>query len=664
MPAKSDFSIRKLIPQRQRADSDSATHQEHRKTGFLQPKPIVTGRRGSADPAMFGGIDSHSEIDPVPLPDGPYSCPNPPFARQPRDFARATSARTSTSPSGFPRSMSPARSSARGCSRSWTTGEINEHMMRAPTPILRAPSPSPLSREENHVTAEDIGKDAIKALGTPVLKPEPAIQRPSRPSTPVRPERPAQRPSRPSSPLILPDISVPDRRSSIVPVTILPVKEEVSSPKREKTSPAKVPVRKASVKKNKRKPRNATLSPKKPGRHQPRWTFTENVTDLFTGHLFRRVEVDETITPEQIEAFRRRRQVEEEEERQLEEGERLAEETKMSASNNGDETPLEPFYLDDLATRIEAMLASPAPSPEPEEPDGFYEPVRNDFSMPRKAATAPAALDSTPIPIPPKNPARQRRAQMPPIPELRVTVADEKPAPARVARGPFEAYEDDDFVFLRSTPCTLTMPRFQHGPIRIKKSDLEPVFEPDNTLDWTAFQMAILGAGDFFCEDPRSESFAEDEERAEVCDWFAGFGFETHGRLLTTRDENGVDTELAEPEPSPSSAEFSPVSSPSSCYSDEDLPIPLEAEYASAFRYGGSPALEECGIKRWSAQGRPKRYRRPSVDSLPQSPMMPIAGDEIVWGKQEVVPMGYNLGHDLGDFLRWEAENVYAVEVP
>src|SRR5690606_18722425 len=112
---------------------------------------------------------------------------------------------------------------------------------------------------------------------------------------------------------------------------------------------------------------------------------------------------------------------------------------------------------------------------------------------------------------------------------------------------------------------------FRHGPIRIKKSDLPPVFEPDNTLDWTAFQMAILGAGEFF--DEGSEKYSEEREREEVREWFDGFGFENHGRLVT--EEEGAE----EPEPSPSTAEFSPTSPASSCYSDGDFPIPLEAEF-------------------------------------------------------------------------------------
>lgn len=47
------------------------------------------------------------------------------------------------------------------------------------------------------------------------------------------------------------------------------------------------------------------------------------------------------------------------------------------------------------------------------------------------------------------------------------------------------------------------------------------------------------------------------------------------------------------------------------------------------------------------------------MDSLPQSPMLNLEFMEDVKGEEYVVPMGYNLSHDLGDFLAWEAQNVW-----
>ncbi|KAF3764485.1 hypothetical protein M406DRAFT_322626, partial [Cryphonectria parasitica EP155] len=110
-------------------------------------------------------------------------------------------------------------------------------------------------------------------------------------------------------------------------------------------------------------------------------------------------------------------------------------------------------------------------------------------------------------------------------------------------------------------------------------------------------------------------------------------------------------------------------------------------------------STSDRGLKRWTLEGHPKRYQGPGIDvlkantlplkksggqhlspkplprtpksgrlgslresmvSLPQSPMLDLVMTTAVDGSKEFVPMGYNLGHDLGDFLKWESEHVYA----
>lgn len=93
MPTKSEFSIRKLIPQRKTEDDTTPfpPTPPPEKTHWLQPrKPTLAGRRGAADPPVLGGTESLREIiSPVPLPDAPYSCPSPPFARASGEFGWA-----------------------------------------------------------------------------------------------------------------------------------------------------------------------------------------------------------------------------------------------------------------------------------------------------------------------------------------------------------------------------------------------------------------------------------------------------------------------------------------------------------------------------------------------------------------------------------------------
>jgi hypothetical protein len=104
-----------------------------------------------------------------------------------------------------------------------------------------------------------------------------------------------------------------------------------------------------------------------------------------------------------------------------------------------------------------------------------------------------------------------------------------------------------------------------------------------------------------------------------------------------------------------------------------------ESGFGSVLLTSRFNTARSLGLRRWTVEGHPKhptkfggmnlevgkggRERRPSVDSLaslPQSPMLDLVMSQDVRGEEYVVPMGYNLGHDLGDFLAWEAQNVWA----
>lgn len=294
--------------------------------------------------------------------------------------------------------------------------------------------------------------------------------------------------------------------------------------------------------------------------------------------------------------------------------------------------------------------------------------------------------------------------------------------------------EDDDHMFLISNNITSTMPTFQHGRIRLAKADLvnagtinslesKLLSSPDETLDWTAFQMAILGgAGDLFSDpDNFLSRDAQEEMVDDLCDWLEdiGYGNDDLGTLITTREKSRKGTRSRTPYTplqsalmrTPGSLDFhgrkgSADSRSSSVGSgmtrsgdspDHSIPIPVEIEHPSGFwnaahsddadRFHTGP-----GLKRWTLEGHPKRYQgagidvnranshtprgvgnglprtpgsggknvRASIDSLPQSPMLELRMMTGVDGNKEFVSMGYNLNHDLGDFLKWESEHVYA----
>ncbi|KAK3296573.1 uncharacterized protein B0H64DRAFT_321542, partial [Chaetomium fimeti] len=50
-----------------------------------------------------------------------------------------------------------------------------------------------------------------------------------------------------------------------------------------------------------------------------------------------------------------------------------------------------------------------------------------------------------------------------------------------------------------------------------------------------------------------------------------------------------------------------------------------------------------------------------SIQSLPQSHIMDLEMSPVVEGNEYIVPIGFNLTHDLGEFLNWHYEHVSGV---
>ncbi|KPM45863.1 hypothetical protein AK830_g607 [Neonectria ditissima] len=458
--------------------------------------------------------------------------------------------------------------------------------------------------------------------------------------------------------------------------------------------PLAPPIRRASVKKPMR---NKSIKKSSFGGSRrrrslipgPRWALSENMTGILTGQRFKRIEADEMLTSKQLEQLKINREQALIQKEKLSKARRSSDSTSSLRSENPD-TPAEPFHLQDLPERIGAAGVKAATTfveaaPSSVALDRDVDVIHEDFSLPsnglrddgnsdclRRQLTdeneaSNTDADSIPL-LPPKNPARfgasPHHAPLSSVPEVLVT-PPQKPLPKppkkqRAQRVPsLKTEEKDGILHLKSTPFTLTKPLFRHGPITVSKTEVcQGVKAMDDTLDWTSFQMAILcGAGDLF------QDLTQEEDAKQVDDitaWFGSFGFETHGQLIS------------EDVPAPSLRGSTLSSTPSTVDMDMDLPIPVGSEYPSGFwnspSSGPSTSKEKfynnTGLKRWMGEGRPKRYTsRSSMDSPPLSPMLPLvvpAGDLHGGDTAEPVPMGFNLHHDLGDFLRWEAENVYA----
>ncbi|OAA63737.1 hypothetical protein SPI_03900 [Niveomyces insectorum RCEF 264] len=281
-------------------------------------------------------------------------------------------------------------------------------------------------------------------------------------------------------------------------------------------------------------------------------------------------------------------------------------------------TPVEPFHLQDLPSRIgaagvrmsillpveeeEAYFASSVAAHKAKQKEKEKEKRREEgrkvntkslggkanskenrssvSSAPWVAQNNKAGKTTLGPSLPGKNPLRfsnrQATQNMPSIPELTVTDMhntsyrhDDFPlAPARsaavaavtttttgttpaVTRPPPPAsmvitqrHANDGDLYFPATPFSLVMPTYRHGPIRITPPERlghrrPPMAVLDETLDWTAFQMAILGgAGDLFSESiDYGRSSAEADEADQLVVWFHALGFAPERLVQNAADE-------------------------------------------------------------------------------------------------------------------------------
>lgn len=94
---------------------------------------------------------------------------------------------------------------------------------------------------------------------------------------------------------------------------------------------------------------------------------------------------------------------------------------------------------------------------------------------------------------------------------------------------------DEKHIFLRSTPFTFNVPAFQHGPIRLVKSDLinaihtpesNPFDSPSDSLDWVALQWATTeGVRDLFSDPTDLSENAREQLGDRLCDWIGDVGY-------------------------------------------------------------------------------------------------------------------------------------------
>ncbi|KAI0390212.1 hypothetical protein F5Y17DRAFT_81448 [Xylariaceae sp. FL0594] len=497
--------------------------------------------------------------------------------------------------------------------------------------------------------------------------------------------------------------SLPARMSSVFdtsPVSSPRIGPHTSSiPKRRKSS------KKSSKRTRPMKSQRKTAALKHSAKGVPRWTLTENVSELLTGRLFHlhKIEADEMLTPAEIEAYKQLR------EKKLREEKAAEEALEADAADTSDvadaaDTPVEPFHLDDLPARIgSAGVIQESTEEETEKPVIVLpeDPVQRTVSFEkqhqhkssisslppdRESSTTPTPQsvkksNTFPMSPPTKSPSRHLRSasrgkvnELPSIPEA--------------------AASTEEYVYLNASPYSMTTPRLRHGPIRLNKADLVPEVKlADEGLDWTAFQMAILGgAGDWFTDSDDTIRRREAEEADDIAEWWESWQFRSTGELITSRYEAPSPTSTLSGDEIPDVVSYNDIkrdnpyrphhawqknptarilstssssSSSSSLSSGADglqlsLDLGLTAKGAPSF-FANAPIDASWRLDSIEQKQVVAAVGRDSLGSLPPSPMLDLRvirsenGDDF-----DVVPMGYNLGHDLGDFLKWEAEHAYA----
>jgi len=501
--------------------------------------------------------------------------------------------------------------------------------------------------------------------------------------------------------------------------------------------------KKARPKKSNRHPRGSGSWP------TSRWTLTGTAKDLFTIRIFNRIEADEMLPESVLQEIRMSRATQA----------RLAREAAASTDRDSDvesdaghveEHPTQPAIPIIIHEDVDAHRSetpTQRKDSEIQQQEHIESPIDATAPYKDEDVTLPIMMvvdEQTPPPpsvpinkpwaslVAPQIKNHRRRSPikqavpLPTIPEVAVG-GDTFLSPTSQRAG-VTRLNTEDYIFLPATPYTFNMPAFQQGPIRLSKADL-PIGKlaaaVDDTLDWTAFQMAIIGgAGDFFGEstDYSRPSDAELAERDDIATWFSGFGFEGPGMLVSAADSLRLQR-ASPPMPAPGQTPTPPkpmtvtsvaprtktpvaeLESPQQRSQPQPQP-PLQApryiniakrvdpgsrltppEYFlstgiglgqegvttyhnfmtlpggytySRPRSGFSFSTSGMVANHVGLQIDPaKRGSAESTQSLPQSPMLDLVVSRDVDGNEYVVPMGFNLGHDLGDFLKWEAENVF-----
>jgi hypothetical protein len=212
---------------------------------------------------------------------------------------------------------------------------------------------------------------------------------------------------------------------------------------------------------------------------------------------------------------------------------------------------------------------------------------------------------------------------------------------------------------LKSPPKTKTKTKTKTETTRLSQHNQEDENQISkdrkknkDVVDWTAFQIAISGgSGDYLMDSVYGYGFYEDVERAreeterEIQDlesWWSGFGlelgtFRTMDEEKTRRCGNGFEKGGSE--------------KAGGIEADVELVTHQPSHMASLWT---TMITKDMAVLHNQVLLTDRNCRE--IRSLPPSPMQEFNLST------EIVPMGFNLSHDIGDFLTWKAAHVRGEE--
>lgn len=597
-------------------------------------------------------------------------------------------------------SVAPSKAPTSMLAPSMLVPSVPPPSMLAPSMLARAPSP--VTETPPTILPSTVQNNSSNAPASPPAR---SIWRPENTSTAARRSTEQQdemdtrrarqyenmlqsdkRKSRSVPPPLPPrnDLLAPTAQDTVPPATPSPKSNSFNVTPLVKSSPSSkaVPKQQPQLSAQARFQSKFEHGGRRPSR-MAHWKFgNSSVAEIFTGHRFKKVEADEMLTPQQLAKLKKQRedtrhQAEFESSRAAE-YKRMAElerqvEKAENENDNRSRSPSSDCPRDSVPTYIcvpekdSRRLSGrhSLGSDEGDEDEDLMDGLTTIDLLGVSSTRTSSVPSGSPIPVGPLSPPPT--AELPCIPRRSVRQSKS----ARKRRSPtnsLQPEEDDECFYFKSTPFSFTSPTFRHGHISFLKSEMgRGALTMDDTLDWTAFQMAILGAGDMMPDvyDDEEPKFNED-----VSQWFDSFGFESHGALIPEEIH---------------SQRSSSHSTLSTAPTEASIPAPVMTGSPNMWQdtmlkdevYDTSDFFSSHGQSGWAMKGpsldligHPRSNSATCDSTMPivlcpedgyEDGLMPIEGSDIGKspGGEKQSEMGCNMNSDLDDFLKWEAQHAF-----